>query len=154
MKVFEDPSSLERFRRIPWQFQQTFHTPMQNLQPFARAILTANEQIQGGCITIDNIVFDLKHLATLLAKHSLPTQCGRNWSLTVTGQHEVETLLQAALSDWVDFIFVPTPELFVIYADHDEYTTFYADTKLNLSRVTEALSAKDFVIVKDYERHF
>jgi hypothetical protein len=30
----------------------------------------------------------------------------------------------------------------VIYADHDEYTTFYANTRSNLNRVVEALVAQ------------
>jgi hypothetical protein len=31
--------------------------------------------------------------------------------------------------------------LFVIYADHDEYATFYANTRSNLNRVADALFA-------------
>jgi hypothetical protein len=64
----------------------------------------------------------------------------------------VVELLEAALSDWIDFIFVPTPKPFVIYADHDEFTTFYANTKSNLNPVVEALSARGFKRVQDYER--
>ncbi len=36
--------------------------------------------------------------------------------MTAEGHVEIEELLRAALSDWVDFLFVPTPEPFVIYA--------------------------------------
>jgi hypothetical protein len=89
----------------------------------------------------------------MLAKQSLPVQFVRGLSLAVIGKHEVTALLEAALSDWLDFLFVPTPEPFVIYADHDEYTTFYAGTRSNLDRVVEALSAKGFAKVPDYERH-
>jgi len=153
MAVSENPSSLEQFRRTPWQFQQTFQTPLKNLQPFIETILSAHEHIQGGCITIDQVVFDPKHLMAMLAKHSLPAQCGHDWSLRVAGQDEVEAILEAVLSDWVDFLFVPTPEPFVIYADHDEYMTFYAGTRSNLDRVVEALSAKGFAKVPSYERH-
>jgi hypothetical protein len=32
----------------------------------------------------------------------------------------------------------------VIYADHDEYTTFYASTKSNLNRIVAALSTDGF----------
>jgi hypothetical protein len=89
----------------------------------------------------------------MLAQHSLPVQCRHGWSVTVTSQHEIKALLEAALGDWVDFLFVPTPEPFVIYADHDEYTTFYADTKSNLDRIVEALSAEGFDMALGYERH-
>jgi hypothetical protein len=97
-------------------------------------------------------VFDPKHLSALLAKHSLPAQFGRDWSLSASGRDEAAELLEAALGDWIDFIFVPTPKPFVIYADHDEYTTFYANRKSNLNPVVEALSARWFKQVQDYER--
>jgi hypothetical protein len=153
MTVSENPSSLEQFRRTPPQYQQTFQTPLQNLPSFVQTILSVDRHIQGGCVTIDQVVFDLKHLVAILAKHSPPAQCGHALSLTVAGQHEVKALLEAAFSDWVDFLFVPTPDSYVMYADHDEYTTFYADTRSNLDRVAEALSAKGFAKVHGYVRH-
>lgn len=61
-------------------------------------------------------------------------------------------LLEAALGDWVNFTFVPKPKPFVIYADHDEYTTFYANTKSNLNGVVQALSGAGFEKVPDYQR--
>ena len=39
----------------------------------------------------------------------------------------------------MDFWFIPTPEAFVIYADHDEYTTFFANSNANLNGVVEPL---------------
>jgi hypothetical protein len=70
------------------------------------------------------------------------------------GREEVEELLIAALGDWVDFLFVPSPKPFVIYADHDEFITFYANTKSNLNRVGTALLARGFKVVEDYTREF
>ena len=70
-----------------------------------------------------------------------------------TGRYEVELLLEAALSDWINFLFVPAPEQFVMYADHDEYTTFYTGAKSSLDRIAGDLSAKGFARVSDYERH-
>jgi hypothetical protein len=40
---------------------------------------------------------------------------GENWSLEASGRVEMEELLEAALGDWIDFIFVPTPELVPIF---------------------------------------
>jgi hypothetical protein len=40
-----------------------------------------------------------------------------------------------------------------MFADHDEYTTFFAKTGSNLNRVVTALSAKGFREIRDYERH-
>ena len=152
MMAAENPGSLVRFRSARWHFQRTFQTPLQNLQSFVGAILSAHEQVHGGFVTVDQVVFEPKHLMAMLAKRSLPAQIGHGWSLTIAGQHDVEAVLAAALSDWIDFLFVPTPELFVMYADHDEYTTFYASTRSNLDRVVAALSAMGFTEVPGYER--
>jgi len=97
-------------------------------------------------------VFEPKSLIATLAKYSLSAKACRDWSLQATGRDEVAEILQAALSDWIDFAFVPTPKPFVIYADHDEYVTFYANTKSNLNTVVEALSARGYRRVLDYQR--
>ena len=60
---------------------------------------------------------------------------------------------EAVLSEWIDFLLVPMPESFVIYADHDEYTTFFARREEQLSGVVEALTAARFREV-DYVRTF
>jgi len=152
MKLSQIQGSLKRFRRTPWRFQQTFHTPLENLRPFVATIVSALEPLNGGCVTLDQVVFEPKHLIALLNKNSLPAEYGQDWSLTAEGEDETKALLEAALGDWVDFIFVPTPKPFVIYADHDEYSTFYANTKSNLNRVVLALSMNGFEKVPDYTR--
>jgi hypothetical protein len=151
MTLSETPNALKRFRQSSWKFQQTFKTPLKNLQPFVATIVSA-QHIQAGCVTIDQVVFEPKHLTALLASHSLSSQYGHDWSLVATGDREIRSLLQATLSDWIDFAFVPTPEPFVVYADHDEYTTFFANTKSNLDQISEALSKQGFEQVKDYKR--
>ena len=65
---------------------------------------------------------------------------------------ETHRLLIASFSDWVDFWFVPQPKSFAIYADHDEYTTFYASTKSNLARVVTPLLENGFKEVPGFER--
>ena len=72
--------------------------------------------------------------------------------MTAVGRREAEELLQAAFTDWFDFIFVPTPKPFVIYADHDEYATFFANSKSNLTAVASALTASGFTPVANYTR--
>ena len=153
MTLSETPGSLKRFRRTPWRFQQTFSTPLKNLQPFVATITSAHEPFDAASITIDEAVFEPKHLLDILAKYSLPARYGHDLTYAASGHEEVQALLLAALSDWIDFIFVPAPKPFVIYADHDEYTTFYANMKSNLNRVADALSRRGFEKVKDYERN-
>ena len=127
-------------------------TPLRNLEPFVATIISAREQIQVGTITIDSIVFEPKNLNALLASQSLPPSLQRESSIEAAGCEEVGVLLRAALSDGIDFWFIPTPKPFVIYADHDQYTTFFANMKSNLNGVAEPLLKQGFKRV-DYERH-
>lgn len=145
------PGTLKRLRKVPWRFQQTFATPLRNLQPFVTTILSAREQIQGGTVTIDSIVFEPKNLNELLTRLSLPPVLQRESSVETANHEETSALLQAALSDSVDFWFVPIPKPFVIYADHDEYATFFANSKSNLNGVVELLREQGFRTL-DYER--
>jgi hypothetical protein len=144
--------SLKRLRNVTWRFQQTFRTPLRNLSPFVATIISARQQIEGGTLTIDSIVFEPKNLNALLAGFSLPPALQRESFIEAVGCQEAGALLQAALSDWVDFWFLPSPKPFVIYADHDEYITFFASSKSNLSGVVEPLSKQGFTTV-DYERN-
>src|SRR5438046_10105300 len=107
--------SLKNLRKVSWRFQQTFLTPLQNLQPFVATIISGREQIHGATVTIDSVVFEPKHLHALLASQCLPPSLQREWSIEVVGQQQVGALLEAALGDWVDFWFVATPKPFVIY---------------------------------------
>ena len=151
MKVTDTPSALKQIRKTPWKLQQTFKTPLKNLKPFVAAILSTASP-ESACITIEQAVFEPKHWIDLLNRYSLPLRYGKGVSVTAAGRQEMEDLLYTAFSDWFDFFFVPTPKPFVIYADHDEYTTFYANTRSNLNRVVEALSAQGFEEVAEYRR--
>jgi hypothetical protein len=46
------------------------------------------------------------------------------------------------------------PKRFVIYADHDEYITFYASSKSNLNAVAMPLKTAGFARVDDWSRTF
>ena len=152
MTLSATSGSLKRLRRVPWRFQQTFKTPLRNLQPFVATIISAREEIQGGTVTIDSVVFEPKNLNALLASRSLPSSLRTESSIEAAGYQEAGALLQAALGDWVDFWFIPTPKTFVIYADHDEYTTFFATSKSKLNGVVEPLLKQGFKAV-NYERN-
>ena len=133
MKLSQLQGSLKRFRRTPWRFQQTFQTPLKNLKPFVATISSTLAPISSASVTIDQVVFEPKHLIGFLSEHRLPPQYGHEWCITAESHPVAEGLLEAVFADWVDFVFVPTPQPFVIYADHDGYTTFYANTKSNLN---------------------
>jgi hypothetical protein len=152
MKLSATSGTLKRLRKVPWRFQQTFLTPLQNLQPFVATIISGREEIQAGTVRVDSVVFEPRNLNQLLTSRSLPPSLQRESSIEVVGHQEVGALLEAALSDWLDFWFIPSPKPFVIYADHDEYTTFFANSKFNLNGVVEPLFRQGFEKI-DYERN-
>lgn len=150
MTLSTTPASLKQLRRTAPAFQQTFLTPHADLKRFASTIVSAAECQEAG-LTVTQSVFEPTHLFDLLSRYSIPRQPGQGLSLTAAGPDEADQLLHAALSDTIDFLFIPKPKSFVIYADHDEFTTFFAHTRSNLNLVTKALSSQG-VKVQDYER--
>jgi len=151
MKVFDSPGALKQLRKSPWRFQKTFKTPLRRLDPFV-AVIVQTGAPETAYITIDQVVFEPKHWIDLLARYSLPSRYGKGISVTAAGQREIGELLHAAFADWVDFLFVPSPKPFVIYADHDEYTTFYANTRSNLNRIVQPLLSQGFDVIAEYAR--
>src|ERR1700761_8827318 len=135
--------AIKKFRQSPGEFQMTFKTPLKDLDRFVTAILSANERITSASLFIDQIVFAPSNLNALFPGDDKPA-FGKDWSTTTVNRQETHALLRAALADWMDFAFVPAPKPFVIYADHDEYITFFAHTKSNLNRVASALSESKF----------
>jgi hypothetical protein len=98
------------------------------------------------------VVFEPKNLLQLLANNSLSVQDQYHFTIQAAGQQSVVDLLQAALGDWGDFVFVPSPEVLAIYADHDEYTTFYTRDDSALRNVASGLEESGFEVVLDYTR--
>jgi hypothetical protein len=152
MTLSKTPGSIKKFCRTSWKFQTTFGTPLKNLNAFVSTILADDGGYDHGTVTIDAVVFEPKNLIASLSANSLPAEYGHDWSIEVEGKQQVQELLIAALSDWVDFVFIPRPKPFVIYADHDEFTTFYANTKSNLNKVVQPLLNKGFTQIPDYQR--
>ncbi|MGA3067479.1 MAG: hypothetical protein ABSF29_11605 [Tepidisphaeraceae bacterium] len=157
MTLSETPGSLKRFRQTPWRYQQTFRTPLKNLQPFVAGILSCIQPIQKAIVTFDKVIFEPRNLNALIARKSIAAKSRdsspylHDWSLSCGGEDAAE-LLTVALQDWLDFLFVPTPKPFVIFADHDEYSTFFAVTKSHLNRVVSTLADGGFRLVHEYQR--
>jgi hypothetical protein len=148
MEFPNTPGALKQLRRNATKFERTFRTPLE----FVSAIVSTNQSLRAARVTIEQAVFEPEHWIALLGRYSLAPAYQKGTSVTAVGQKEIEELLQTALSDWLDFIFVPDPKAFVIYSDHDEYTTLYANTRSNLNRVAEPLLAGGFQEVSGYRR--
>lgn len=153
MLATHQPGIIKKFHRTPWRFQQTFYTPLRNLDSFTATILASLDDIDSGLVTVDSVIMEAKNLSALLSSHQLQHDLRHDSSIVAEISTEVQPLLAAALGDWVDFLFVPTPKPFVVYADHDEYATFYASSKSNLGRITAALTKEGFAAVGNYTRN-
>lgn len=61
----ERPPEIQRFRAKPWPFQQTFKTPLKNLNRFVSTFL-APFSLERGALSTDEVVFEPKELLRLL----------------------------------------------------------------------------------------
>lgn len=146
------PGAMKKFRRTPWRFQKTFLTPMGNLDRFAAIIFAALPDVTAGTVTIDATLTEEGPFAALLSTYRLPRSFLRHdGTIMAETPDEVQALLVSALQGAMDFIFIPTPKPFVWYADHDDYITFFANSKSNLNKVALPLLNAGFETV-DYIR--
>jgi hypothetical protein len=148
MRIIHRPGSIKKFHRTPLRFQTTFQTPLKDLESFVDTILGSLGSVESGTVTIDDTVMGAERFRVFLRTAELP----HDSTVIADTADETHRLLVAALDDWVDFFFVPSPRPFVLYADHDENATFFANTRSNLNKVASALETKGFKRVKDYVR--
>ena len=147
----EPPEELQRFRLSPWPFQQTFETPLKDLKRFVSTILVTYS-LDKAALTTDEVVFEPHDVIKLLAANSIKLENCYKFTVQAEGQAGIAELLETVLNNWIDFLFVPTPQSFAIYADHDEYTTFYLPTNALLTEFTGRLKAAGFKAVPNYMR--
>jgi|SRR6185369_5362230 len=149
MTVTLTPGALKKFRRASWRFQQTVERPQaSDLQQFVSTIFQGHD-VAAGTVTIDEIVFNTERLASLCPAGSTLMH---DSSISAESFEELHALLVAAFWDTPDFICIPTPKPFVFYADHDDWITFYANTKSHLNHVIEPLASHGYKLVKNWER--
>ena len=156
MQIADTPGASKRLRRTLGRshayVQQTFRTPLQELASFTETVIAAHAPLESGSVTVEQVVFTPTNLQALLTSHKLPPNYGRDWTITAAGPEEITALLEAAWSDALDFYFTPTPRRFHLFADHDEYTTIFAPTKGQVSKLATALTGAGFSRVDGYER--
>lgn len=152
MTVTYTLGAIKKFRRTPWRFQQTVERPQaSDLERFVSTIITAHGHIEEATVTIDQIVFGTERMTALCpAGSTLPLT--RESSISAQSGEELQALLVAAFWDGPDFICVPTPKPFVFYADHDDWITFYANSKSHLNHVIEPLASHGYKLVQNWER--
>lgn len=145
MTVTHTPGALKKFRRTPWRFQQTVERPeASELDRFVSTIFSAHERLEAATITIDEVIFNTARLSAICLADSKLTH---DVSISVASTAQIQALLVAAFWDGMDFICIPTPKPFVFYADHDDWITFYSNTKSRLNRVIEPLASNGFKLI-------
>ena len=150
--ALEEPAEeVKQFRANPWQSQQTFKTPLKNLNKFVATLLDPFA-LEAASLSTDEIVFEPDRLLQLMASNSIHTESPWKFNLRASGPQSIAEFLEATLACWIDFAFVSTPELFAIYADHDEYTTFYAPTEATVKDLASVLEQAGFERVDGYRR--
>src|SRR5574341_488396 len=143
MKLKSTDGDLKRLRRIAGgQKQRTFKTPLGQLESFVATILGNEQCLISGRVVVEQVVFTPKHLEDLLSSHGLPLEYGLDQSIVAENALETSRLLTAALADWLDFYFEPVPKRFLLYSDHDEYTTIFAARAGPLSNLGTALKPR------------
>jgi len=150
MTATPTPGAIKKFRRTPWRFQQTVERPdAGELERFVSTIITAHGGLEAATVTIDSVILDTVRMSALCPDGVALTH---DVSLVAQSPAEAKALLFAALWDGPDFICIPTPKPFVFYADHDDWITFYANTKSHLNHVIEPLASHGYKLVKNWER--
>lgn len=140
-----------QFRSKPFSLQETFSTPLQDLPRFISTFLSSFDP-RIGFLSTDEVVFEPKNLLALAMRYEIRIKDEWEWDLTAEGRDHLVDLLEAALGDWIDFLFIPVPQSFAIYADHDEFTTFYFKGKATQSLVTSRLCEAGFKHINGYAR--
>jgi len=133
--------------------QVTYATPLKDLTAFVGAAFKPFS-IQSATVELQVIVFEPRELIAYCASQGIQTdEAGLNDKmLSARTKESTAELLEATLGDWIDFFFVPRPISFVIFADHDEYTTFFTRSETDLNALCESLDSGGFRKINGWNR--
>jgi hypothetical protein len=145
------PGTIHQFRAGPWPHQKTLVTPCHNMSIFLSTLLTVFP-VERGAASTDQVVFEPDNVLGLLRSRNIDVENRWSFCIEASETDDVSASLDAMLNDWIDFVFVPSPASFAIYADHDEYLTIYAPSAEELNRLIAELELRGFSFVADYVR--
>jgi hypothetical protein len=151
MNISQETAKGWLLREAPFPFQQTYVTPLSNLPRFVNAILAPFE-FTDGAIWIEQIVFEPRELIWYLRERGFIFDEGQLNKAVLNAENKSEAveLLECVLGQWTDFAFIPSPKTFVIYADHDEYTTIFAPSAETLASLHSDMKAQGFKAVDNW----
>jgi hypothetical protein len=144
------PEAVRQFRANSWPYQRTLVTPRKNMASFLSALLDAFPVDQGVAST-DQVIFEPDNFLELLKSRELEIENYRTFNAEASNTEDATALLAAMLNDWIDFVFVPSPPSFAVYADHDDYLTIYVPSSPERDRLVTRLELEGFSF-EDYVR--
>lgn len=145
------PDAIRDFRGDPWRHQRTLLTPRTRMSSFLSALFNIFP-VEQAVASTDQVVFQPDNVLGLLAKRELRPEDHWGFCVSASGASDAAALLAAMLTDWIDFVFVPSPASFAVYADHDEYLTLYTPSQSDLDLLVTDIEAHGFSFVPDYVR--
>lgn len=143
-RVESTPGATKKLRKKAGGAQMTFSVSRQGASAFSAALLSGDPPCERAALVVEETSAPLYHIGPLIVHpplESLP----RDTTIAATGREAAAALLAAALSDYVDFWFVPEPGGFVVHADDDECATVFAHRQGPVSRAGERLEAAGFL---------
>jgi len=142
-RVESTPGATKKLRKKAGGAQMTFTVGRQGASAFSAALLSGEPPCERAALVVEETSGALYHVGPLIGHpplESLP----RDTTIAATGREAAVALLTAALSDYVDFWFVPHPGGFVVYADDEECAEVFAHRQGPVSRAGERLAAAGF----------
>jgi hypothetical protein len=132
----------EHCRRREWKHQTTCVTPLKRLPWYSAALVDQLRPFDHALLIIDQVVFDVPPELDALRLaageqrpvHEAPGHAFENDS------EGFRAALEAALSGWIDLRALFSPSANALWADHDEYTTFFSESSGKIADVRRVLS--------------
>ena len=118
-------------------------TPRRKMASFLSELVSVFP-IDHGVASTDEVVFEPDNFLQLLNTREIPIDNYWSFCAEASNAEDATALLNAMLNDWIDFVFLPSPARFAIYADHDEYLTIYVPISSALDQLVTRLELVGF----------
>ena len=145
------PASAQLDRQL-WPYECTFETPYRDPTQFVETAFSMFPVITAAEVTIHQVVFEPRTPAPLTLSPRSWSEMQENTVLRADTGESSRALVISCLSEWFDFTFCPGSENFTVYADHDEFCTFYTRGRAEMRKLINALVAGGFRFVDGYRR--
>jgi hypothetical protein len=141
----------EHCRRRSWRRQTTCVTPLRRLPWYTATLVEQLLPFDQALLIIDKVVFDVPPELEDLRRAAGETRPVHEapGHLFVNDAQGFRAALQAALSGWIDLRALFSPPTNALWADHDEYTTFFSESSGKVAEVRRVL-IEDGVEIAEY----